>query len=111
MRINNTSEDAASYDTHLIIALNEEAYTLLVNFNVNDVAIPKHAFKTARRRPTIYGVDLPATFIQPGYVDVSVSVSSSNAINVRIHFDVYGSKVPPPPSSIGEITHAPRTKL
>jgi len=122
VRINNTSVDVASYDTHLIIALNEEAYSLLVNFTVNDVTIPKHAFKNGT--PTPYnlwswpaGDVYPTWFndtlvnlgvIQPlSYVDVSVSVSFSNATNVRIHFDAYGSKVPPPPSSIGEITHNP----
>jgi len=52
VRINNTIEDVASYDIHLIIALNEEAYTLLVNFTVNDVTIPKHAFKNCT--PTHY---------------------------------------------------------
>ena len=83
MRINNTSEDVASYDTHLIIALNEEAYTLLVNFNMNDVAIPKHAFKNGT--PTPYAGQI---------VNITVAVRKNGNLTESFNVTTYYDNTP-----------------
>ena len=46
----------SSYDTHLIIALNDEAYDNLVELVVDGISIPKFAFKFGR--PNLYDVML-----------------------------------------------------
>ena len=120
LRINDTSKSVRSYDTHLIIALNDEGYNNLETFIVNGTQVPKSAFKYGK--PTPYNIwTWPSGDVYPtwfndtlvnvgtierkGYVDLIVSITVSNATNVRIHFDAYGSKVKsPPPKKVGDIT-------
>ena len=120
LRINDTSESIRSYDTHLIIALNDEGYNNLETLIVNGTQVPKSALRYGT--PTPYNIwTWPSGDVYPtwfndtlvnvgtiekkGYVDLTVSITVSNATNVRIHFDAYGSKVKsPPPTKVGDIT-------
>ena len=121
LMINNTSRAKRSYDTHLIIALNDAGYQNLESLIINGTEVPKSAFRYGKPKP--YGIwDWPSGDVYPtwfndtiinvgtiprkGFVTLIVSVTFSNASGVRIHFDAYGSKVyPPPPTKKGDITH------
>jgi len=120
VRINNTHAGWASYDTHLIIALNNVSYEYLSSLTIDTTTISKTSFIYGTPEP--YGFtltwegDVYPTWFSDAYVagtigpksykDVQVSVAFSNANGVRIHFDAYGSKdCSPPPTSTGHITH------
>jgi len=121
LMINNTSRGKRSYDTHLIIALNDAGYQNLESLIINGTEVPKSAFRFGRPKP--YGIwDWPSGDVYPtwfndtiinvgtvprkGFVTLIVSVTFSDANGVRMHFDAYGSKVyPPPPTKSGGITH------
>lgn len=123
VRINNTSAAKESYDTHLIIALNDAGYGYLENLNVDDNDIQRSAFQYGTPKPyNIWtwpsGDVYPTWFndtcvnigtIPPkGYKEVTVSVTFSNATGVRMHFDAYGSSVDTiPPTKTGDITRNP----
>ena len=121
LRINDTSKSVRSYDTHLVIALNDEGYSSLETLIINGTQVPKSAFRYGT--PTLYNIwTWPSGDVYPtwfndtyinvgtierkGYVDLIVSITVSNATNVRVHFDAYGSRVsPPPPEKVGDIIH------
>jgi len=126
VRTNNTHASYVSYDTHLIIALNNASYQYLNSLTVNTTTIPKTSFTYGT--PTPYGYTLtwegdvyPMWFsdtyivgaVNPkSYEEVAVSVAFSNASGVRMHFDAYGSTdpVPPQPTSKGHVTENPHEK-
>jgi len=119
VRIADTSGGVTSYDTHLLIVLNDAAYASLSSLTVNTTTIPKTSF--ANGTPTPYGFTItwegdvyPTWFsdiyvigtIDPkGYKDVQVSVTFSSVADVRMHFDAYGSTESPPPSKGKHVTH------
>jgi len=125
VRINNTSAADPSHDTRLIIVLNDVAYSNIVSLSVDTTTILKTAFKSGTPKP--YGIwDWPSGDVYPTwfndtivnvgtigkkvagveqYKEVAVSVQFSDTTNVRMHFDAYGSKVSPPPTTSGDITH------
>jgi len=51
VRINNTSGSKNSYDTRLVIALNDAAYNKLISLVINSVSVPKSAFKWGTPEP------------------------------------------------------------
>lgn len=125
VRINNTHASFVSYDTHLIIALNNASYEYLESLTVDTTTISKSSFIYGTPEP--YGFALtweddvyPTWFshiyvvgaIDPkSYKDVTVSVTFSNATGVKMHFDTYGSQdSSPPPTSKGHVTHNPHQK-
>ncbi|MCW3985397.1 MAG: PKD domain-containing protein [Candidatus Bathyarchaeota archaeon] len=120
VRINNTSAAKRSYDTHLIIALNDIGYDNLENLVVNSTSIPKSAFQYGTPTPynlwtwppgDVYPTWFNDTYVnvgtvpRKGYKEVVVSATFSNTTGIRMHFDAYGSKVNTPPTSTGDITH------
>jgi PKD repeat protein len=124
VKIEDVSAAIWSYDTRLVIALNDAAYNNLVNLTVNNVTIVKNDFKYGTLRP--YNLwDWPSGDVYPtwfndtlvnvgtippkGHVNVTVSVTFSNATGARMHFDAYGSKEssPIPPTTRCYITHNP----
>ena len=122
VRINNTSSSLKSYDTRLVIALNDAGYNKVVSLIVNSVSIPKSAFKWGTPKPyniwtwpsgDVYPTWFNDTIINVGlipsksYKDLVVSVTFSDPNGVRIHFDAYGSKTGNKPTSSGQITHNP----
>jgi len=122
VRINNTSSSLKSYDTRLVIALNDAAYNKLVSMYVNGTAVPKTAFKWGTPKPyniwtwpsgDVYPTWFNDTVInvglipRKGYKDLVVSVTFSDPNGVRIHFDAYGKKTSDIPTSDGQITHNP----
>jgi len=123
LRINDTSGSITSYDTHLIIAINNASYNNLVSLSVNGTPIPQSAFQYGTPNPysvknwpsgDVYPTWFADTYIigtidPKAYKDLTVSVTFSNATGARMHFDSYGSKetVPPPPDSTGKVTHNP----
>jgi hypothetical protein len=122
VRINNTSSRLRSYDTRLVIALNDAAYNKLVSIIVNGTAVPKTAFKWGTPKPyniwtwpsgDVYPTWFNDTVInvglipRKGYKDLVVSVTFSDPNGVRIHFDAYGKKTSDTPTSDGQITHNP----
>jgi hypothetical protein len=121
LRVDNIHSTIISYDTHLIIALNNASYEYLDSLTVDTVVIPKTSFTYGT--PTPYGFTLtweedvyPTWFsdiyngfgtIGPSsYKEAQVSVTFTNATGVRMHFDAYGSTdSPPPPTGKGHVTH------
>jgi hypothetical protein len=125
VRINNTHASYISYNTHLIIALNDAAHTYLNSLTVDATTILKSSFISGTPKP--YGFTLtwendvyPTWFsdtyvvgtINPkNYKNVQVSVTFSNSTGVRMHFDAYGSAdSSPPPCSKGHVTDNPHEK-
>ncbi|MEM3361440.1 MAG: PKD domain-containing protein [Candidatus Bathyarchaeia archaeon] len=122
VRISNPSASLRSYDTRLVIALNDAGYNKLVSLIVNGITVPKSAFKSGTPKPyklwtwpsgDVYPTWFNDTVINVGliskksYKDLVVSVTFSDANGVRMHFDAYGSSVPGYPPSSGYITHNP----
>jgi len=122
VRINNTSSRLRSYDTRLVIALNDAGYNKLVSITVNGTAVQKTAFKWGTPKPyniwtwpsgDVYPTWFNDTVInvglitRKGYVNLVVSVTFSDPNGVRIHFDTYGKKTSDTPTSDGQITHNP----
>lgn len=120
VRVNNTSCAKRSYDTHLIIALNDAGYNNLEDLIVNGMSVPKSAFKCGTPTPynlwtwpsgDVYPTWFNDTLInietikRKGFKDVVVSVTFSDAADVMMHFDAYGSKVCYPPTRVGYIVH------
>ena len=107
-KINNTSAAKRSYDTRLIIALNDAGYNNLENLIVNGTSIPKSAFQHGTPEPYNLGWTWPPGDVYPtwfndtlvnigtierkGFKDAVVSVTFSNATDVKMHFDAYGCK-------------------
>ena len=120
VRVNNTNAAKRSYDTRLIIALNDEGYNNLENLIVNDKSVPKSAFQYGTLTPYNLGWTWPSGDVYPAWFndtlvnigtierkafkDVVVSVTFSNAADVRMHFDAYGCTVYPPTKK-GDIVH------
>jgi PKD repeat protein len=122
VRINNTSSSLKSYDTRLVIALNDAAFNKLVSMYVNGTAVPKTAFKWGTPKPyniwtwpsgDVYPTWFNDTIInvglipRKGYKDLVVSVTFSDPNGARVHFDAYGKKTSDIPTSDGQITHNP----
>lgn len=122
LRINNTRASVTSYDSHLIVALNNASYNNLVSLSVNSTTISKTAFTYGTPNPynvwnwpsgDVYPTWFADTYIfgtlyPKSYDNLIISVTFSNATAARIHFDAYGSEVtPPPPNSPGKLTHNP----
>jgi len=120
VRINNTSNSLRSYDTRLVIALNDAAYNKLVSLIVNGTSVPKTAFKWGTPKPyklwtwpsgDVYPTWFNDTKINVGlistksYKDLVVSVTFSDPDGVRIHFDAYGKTTSKTPNSDGQIVH------
>jgi len=121
LRINDTSASITSYDSHLIIALNNASYNNLVTpLSVNSTTIPRTAFTYGTPRPyniwnwpggDVYPTWFADTYIfgtlnPKNYKDLMISVTFSNATGARMHFDAYGSEItPPPPPGPGKLTH------
>jgi len=114
VRINDTGSSFGTYDTHLIIALNDIAYDNLVSLYVDSkfptqhITIPKTAFQYGVPKPydmwmwpgdvyptwfndTLVNLKTIRPFSTLDYKDVNVSVTFSNATGARMHFDAYGS--------------------
>ena len=122
VRINNTGSSLRSYDTRLVIALNDAGYNNLVSLTVNGTNVPKTAFKYGTPKPynkwtwpsgDVYPTWFNDTCINVGtvgkktYVDLVVSVTFSDPTGVRMHFDAYGKTVSYSPPSDGYISHNP----
>jgi PKD repeat protein len=120
VRINNTSSSLRSYDTRLVIALNDAAYNKLVSLVVNSVSVPKSAFKWGMPKPynlwtwpsgDVYPTWFNDTKINVGliptksYKDLVVSVTFSDPEGVRMHFDAYGKTTSKTPTYDGQIVH------
>ncbi len=124
VKIEDVSGSISSHDTHLIVALNDVAYSNLVDLIVDNITIAKSDLKNGKPRPcNIWdwpsGDIYPAWFndtlvnvgtINPkGHTNVTVSVAFSDATGVRVHFDAYGStkSYPIQPTKKCHITHNP----
>ena len=120
VRINNTASSLKSYDTRLVIALNDAAYNKLVSLVVNGTSVPKTAFKWGTPRPynlwtwpsgDVYPTWFNDTVInvgliqEKGYKTLVVSVTFSDPTGVRMHFDAYGKSVEGTPTRDGQIVH------
>ena len=122
VRINNTSASQRSYDTHLVIALNDAGYSNLISFFVNGGEVPKIAFRYGT--PTPYNMwTWPSGDVYPtwfndtlgnvgtiqrrGFKEITVSVTFSNVTGARMHFDAWGKRVAGSLKSNGDITHNP----
>ncbi len=120
VRVNNTSAEKRSYNTHVIIALNEAGYHNLQSLVVNGISVPQSAFKYGTPRPFNLW-DWPSDDVFPtwyddtsvnvgtisynGYKTIVISVAFSSVTGIRMHFDAYGSTVLGGPSSLGHIAH------
>ena len=106
VKIYDTSCSIDSYDTHVVVALNNASYDNLVSLTINGTSIPKSAFKYGKPGPynirdwptgCVYPTWFNDTYINVGkisaktYKILTVSVTYSNATGARMHFDAYGS--------------------
>jgi hypothetical protein len=120
VRINNTSAVKRSYDTHLVIALNDAGYNNLQSLVVNGTSVPKPAFRFNKPQPyslwdwpsgDVYPTWFEDTYVKvgtvyrKGYTSVVVTVTFSDATGIRMHFDAYGSTVSDNLCYSGYITH------
>lgn len=120
VRINNTSTSLRSYDTRLVIALNEAGYNNLVSLVVNGTNVPKTSFKWGTPKPynkwtwpsgDVYPTWFNDTLVNVGtigkrsYVALVVSVNFLNANGVRMHFDAYGKSTFGSVTSDSQIVH------
>jgi hypothetical protein len=124
LKIYDTSKCLTSYDTHLIVALNDAAYNNLQSLSINGTSIPKSAFKNGKPKPygkaywpnCVYPTWFNDTYINvgtippKGSVTLTVSVTFSNATGARMHFDAYGSVVNRTPCSWAEVTWSPNSE-
>ncbi len=124
VKIYDTSRCLKSYDTHLIVALNDAAYNNLQSLTINGTSIPKTAFQYGKPKP--YGTkywpnDIYSTWFNDTYVNVgkilgksykilTVSVTFSDATDARIHFDAYGSVFCWEPCSWCGVTWSPHSE-
>lgn len=124
VKIYDTSRCLKSYDTHLIVALNDAAYNNLQSLTVNGTSIPRTAFQYGKPKP--YGTrywpnDIYSTWFNDTYVNVgkilgknyktlTVSVTFSDATDARIHFDAYGSVVPWTPCTWCGVAWSPNSE-
>ena len=104
VKIYDTSSCLKSYDTHLIVALNDAAYNNLQSLTINGTSIPKTAFQYGTPKP--YGTkywpnDVYPTWFNDTYINIGelcpkasktlvVSTTFSDATGARMHFDAYG---------------------
>jgi len=120
LRINNTSASQRSYDTHLVVALNEAGYNNLASLIMNGIAVPKTAFKYGTPTPyniwtwpsgDIYPTWFNDTLVNVGtvqrnsFAEVTVSVTFSNATGARMHFDAWGKRISGTTTSDSDVTH------
>jgi hypothetical protein len=124
LKIEDTSKCLKSYDTHLIVALNDAAYNNLQSLTINGTSIPKTAFKDGKPKPygtkywpnCVYPTWFNDTYINvgtilpKGYVTLTVSVTFSDATGARMHFDAYGSVFSCKPFSWAEVTWSPNSE-
>ena len=124
LKIEVTSCWVKSYDTHLIVALNDAAYTNLLSLTINSTSIPKTAFQHGKPKPygTKYWPDcVYPTWFDDTYVNVgevrrgdckilTVSVTFSDCTNARIHFDAYGSVYPCEPCKWSGVAWSPHSE-
>jgi PKD repeat protein len=124
LKIYDTSKSTKSYDTHLIVALNDAAYNNLQTLTINGTSIPKSAFKNGRPNPygkgnwtnCVYPTWFNDTYINvgtilpKGSVTLTVSVTFSDATGARMHFDAYGSVFCWPPCSWTGVTWSPNSE-
>ena len=104
LQIYDTSDCLKSYDTHLIVALNDAAYNNLQGLTINGTSIPQTAFQHGKPKPygtkywpnDVYPAWFNDTYVNVGtiqgksYKILTVSVTFSDATDARIHFDAYG---------------------
>jgi len=124
VKIYDTSCNVKSYDTHVIVVLNDGAYNNLLSLSINGTNIPKVAFKYGKPKPygtkywsdCIYPTWFNDTYVNVGYVapksykTLTVSVTFSDATNARIHFDAYGSTYNGKPCSWCQVTWSPHSE-
>ena len=124
LKIYDTSKSLKSYDTHLIVALNDAAYNNLSTLAINGTSISKDAFKNGRPKPygtkywpdCVYPTWFNDTYVNAGtiqpksYHTLTVSVTFSDATNARMHFDAYGSVHSSQPCSWAQVTWSPNSE-
>ncbi|MEM3699768.1 MAG: DNRLRE domain-containing protein [Candidatus Bathyarchaeia archaeon] len=124
LKIYDTSKCVTSYDTHLVVALNDAAYNNLQTLTINGTSIPKSTFKNGKPKPydkgywpnCVYPTWFNDTYINvgtilpKGTVSLTVSVTFSGATGARMHFDAYGSVVNRKPCSWTEVAYSPSSE-
>ncbi|MEM2465893.1 MAG: PKD domain-containing protein [Candidatus Bathyarchaeia archaeon] len=121
VRVSNMYSSIESFDTHLIIAINNLAYENLQSLTVNDVSIPKSSFIYGTPEPygfqieweedvypTWFSTALVGNISASSYVEASISIAFTDPTGVKVHFDAFGiAKYPTPPKNKGHVTHNP----
>ncbi len=124
VRVNSTSHTHTSYDTHLIIALDNIAYNNLINLTIDSTTIPKAAFQYGTPKPyniwtwpnDVYPTWFNDTHINLGTIppkgqkEIIVSATFSGLTTVRIHLDAYGKIIPDTPTRAGHIAWSPHSE-
>ena len=124
VRVGTTSHAHMSYDTHLVIALDDVGYDSLVNLTVDGITIPKAAFQYGIPKPygiwtwpdDVYPTWFSDTYVNLGtippkrYKEVGVSATFSDLATVRIHLDAYGKVILDTPTRVGQIAWSPHSE-
>ncbi|UCG45298.1 MAG: PKD domain-containing protein, partial [Candidatus Bathyarchaeota archaeon] len=124
VQVKPTSDIHPSYDTHLIMALDEAAHKNLVNLTIDGVTMLSPFFQYGTPEP--YGIWTWPEAIYPTWFDdaslnlgtilpgtskqVEVSAAFTGLDSVRIHVDAYGKVVSDTPTRVGHISWSPYTE-
>jgi len=124
VRVNTTSHTHTSYDTHLVIALDDTAYNNLINLTIDSTTIPKTAFQYGTPKPykiwtwpnDVYPTWFNDTYINLGTIppkgqkEIIVSATFSGLVTIKIHLDAYGKIILDTPTRAGHITWSPHSE-
>ena len=125
VRVTEISNAHVSYDTHLIVVLNNASYENIIDLTINGTTILKEAFQYGTPEPyklewiwpdDVYPTWFNDTFIFLGtiqpfeYKEVNVSATFSDPTDARVHFDAYGRAVPGEIQKVGDIIWTPNSE-
>lgn|GEM_PF-2545565 len=124
VRVNTTSHTHPSYDTHLIIALDDITYNNLINLTIDSITILKTAFQYGTPKPyniwtwpnDVYPTWFNDTHVNlgaippKGHKEIIFSAIFSGLATVRIHLDAYGKVILNTPIRASHITWSPNSE-
>ena len=123
LNISDVSNHLTVNDTHVIIALNDAAYSNLENLTMNGTDIPKSSFKYEKPKPSgvkewpdcVYPTWFSDEYCNIGMLQpktfkiVNITATFTNATEARIHLDAHG-EISSPPTNPCRIAWSPNSE-
>lgn len=124
VRVNSTSHVHTSYDTRLVIALDNTAHNNLINLTIKGITIPKTAFQHGTPKPyniwtwpnDVYPTWFNDTHVNlgtippNGYKEATVSATFFGLTTIKIHLDAYAKVIPDTPTRARHIAWSPHSE-